>query len=137
MLQSRTPTERPVARRRTGRILATTLILFGLALALTAGASAAFAAPAAAPLGITVTAPTGTSSYAAGASLTVSWTTSSATSSGELGIWARSAGGAWYIGKLVPANGLAACTTTLTLDAPAGKGCQAIVAYRSVAGSGA
>jgi len=88
-------------------------------------------------LSINVTAPTGNASYPAGADLTVSWTTSSAVSSGELGVWARSPGGGWYIGKIVAVSGLASYTTSVTLDVPAGGGYQAIVAWRAAAGSGA
>ena len=88
-------------------------------------------------LGISVTAPTGTGSYAVGASLTVSWLTSSSVFGGEWGIWARSAGGSWYIAKLVPAGGgVVSFTTDLTLAVPPGSGYQAIVAYRPTAGSG-
>lgn len=78
---------------------------------------------------IAVTAPIGAGSYAAGDRLTVSRTTSSAAASGEFGVWARSAAGAWYIGKLVPAGGGGGFTTALTLEVPAGTGYQAIVAY--------
>jgi len=95
-----------------------------------------FIVTAAAPL-ITVTAPTGTGSYEQGGSLTVSWTTAPATAAGEFGVWARSAGGGLYIGKLVPASGAASYATSLTLDLPAGSGYQAIVAWRPAAGSGA
>ena len=88
-------------------------------------------------LGIYVTAPTGTGSYAVGASLTVSWLTSSSVFGGEWGLWARSAGGNWYIAKLVPAGGgVVSFTTDLTLAVPPGSGYQAIVAYRPTAGSG-
>jgi len=96
-----------------------------------------FAVIGEAPLSITVTAPTGTSSYPAGADLPVSWTTSSAVSAGEFGVWARSPAGAWYIGKIVAASGLAAYSAPIGLDVPAGSGYQAIVAWRSMAGSGA
>ena len=52
----------------------------------------AFTVTAATPA-LTVTAPTSTGSYAVGASLTVSWTTNSAVSSGEFGVWVRSSDG--------------------------------------------
>ena len=86
---------------------------------------------------LNVTAPTGTSSYAAGTNLTVSWTTSSAASSGEFGVWARSSSGSWYIGKLVAASGGSSYSTALTLDVPANSGYEAIVAWRAIPGSGA
>ena len=72
-----------------------------------------------------------------GASLTVSWTTSpAATAGGELGVWARSAAGGWYIGKLVAASGAASYSTGVTLDVPVGGGYEAIVAWRATAGGG-
>ena len=95
-----------------------------------------FAVSVAAPR-ITVTAPTGTRSYARGSSLTVSWTTTPAAAAGEFGVWARSAGGGLYIGKLVPASGAASYATSLILAVPTGSGYQAIVAWRATAGSGA
>ncbi|MEI6451133.1 MAG: DUF1566 domain-containing protein [Actinomycetes bacterium] len=85
---------------------------------------------------LTVTAPTGTSSYAAGDNLTVSWTTSGAVSAGEFGVWARSGAGGWYIAKMVAASGGALYSTGLTLDVPAGSGYDAIVGYRPTVGGG-
>ena len=85
--------------------------------------------------GLSVTAPTGTGSYAVGADLTVKWTTSKAITAGEFGVWARSAGGSTYGAKLVNAQGKS-YATGLTLDVPLGTGYQAIVAYRPRAGSG-
>ena len=85
---------------------------------------------------LTVTAPTGSGSYAVGAALTVSWAANVAVSSGEFGVWARSSGGSWYIGKLVAASGGTSFTTNLTLSVPAGSGYQAIVGWRPTAGSG-
>jgi len=87
-------------------------------------------------ISLTVTAPTGTGSYAAGDILTVSWTTGLAVYGGEFGVWARNPDG-WYIAKIVAAAGLALYSTPLTLDVPAGSGYQAIVAYRPTTGSGA
>ena len=87
--------------------------------------------------GINVTAPTGTASYAVGASLAVSWTTSSAVSSGEFGVWARSPGGGWYIGQTLAAGGGTSFSTSIALSIPTGSGYQAIVAWRATPGSGA
>ena len=79
-------------------------------------------------LGLTVTAPTGTGSYLAGDPLTVSWTTSSAVTSGEFGIWIRSASGNWYNETIVPST--APYSTTVNLNVPAGSGYVAAVWYR-------
>ncbi len=114
---------KPAARRRSCRFLGLALVLLALVLALpaaaaatSASAAAAFAAPSATPVSLTVTAPTGTTTYAQGGLLTVSWTTSEAAASGEFGLWVRSASGSWYGGQLVAASGLAAYSSTLTLD---------------------
>jgi hypothetical protein len=88
-------------------------------------------------ISLTVTAPWGTGTYSAWSSLTVSWTTSSAVSSGEFGVWARSSAGGWYLGKSVAVSGGASYSTTLTLSVPPDSGYRAIVAYRPTAGSGA
>ena len=88
------------------------------------------------PPSLTVTAPTGTGSYAAASNLTVSWTSTAAVSTGEFGVWARSSGGGWYIGKLVTAGGGTSFSTALSLDVPVGTGYQAIVAWRPTVGSG-
>jgi C1A family cysteine protease len=85
---------------------------------------------------LTVTAPTGTGSSAAGSNLTVSWTSTAAVSTGEFGVWARSSGGGWYVGKLVTAAGGTSFSTSLTLDVPVGTGYQVIVAWRPTVGSG-
>ena len=85
---------------------------------------------------LSVSAPTGSGSYAVGANLTVSWTTGQAASAGEFGVWARSAAGGWYVAKLVPASGGSSFSTSLALDVPTGSGYQAIVAWRARAGSG-
>ena len=83
-------------------------------------------------LGVTVTAPpTGTGPYAAGDPLTVSWTTSAAVTSGEFGVWIRSAGGTWY-------NETRSCPTTAppatrrasTSNVPPDSGYVAAVWYR-------
>ena len=49
-------------------------------------------------LAITITAPTGTGSYAQGDSLPVSWTATPAQGSGEFSIWVVSAT-SWYLGQ--------------------------------------
>ena len=131
--QSATLTGRPAARRRAPRLVGLlALVLLVLALALPAGAAASAAPPM-----ISVTAPTGSASYAQYDSLTVSWTTSSATASGEFCVWLRSSSGGWYAAKLWPAGGGTSFGTSLVLDVPAGSGYQAIVAWRPTAGSGA
>ena len=86
-------------------------------------------------MSINISAPAGSTSYPVGADLTVSWTTSPATASGEFGVYARSAGGVYYIGKLVAASGAASYSTGVTLDVPVGSGYEAIVAWRATAGS--
>ena len=63
--------------------------------------------------GITVTAPTGTGTYAVGSRLTVSWTTSSVISAGEFGVWVQSATGVRYVERIVPPNGGVNHTTAL------------------------
>ena len=95
-----------------------------------------FTVTSAAPT-ITVTAPTGSTSHAVGSDLTVRWTTGSAVSTGEFGLWVRGAANDWYAAKLLPASGLGAYTTTLSLTGvPPGGGNNAIVAWRPTAGSG-
>ena len=84
-----------------------------------------------------VTAPTGTGSYAMGADLTVSWTPSSAPSSGAFHVWARGVGGvSWYdFGDVPVVAGALSYSVDLPLDlalpegVPVGAGYQAIVAY--------
>ena len=88
------------------------------------------------PMVITVTAPTGTGSYAQGSSLTVSWTVSSAVAEGEFALGVRSPTGGWQIGKLVPASGAASYAAGLTLDVHPGSGYKVMVAWRPVVGSG-
>ena len=95
-----------------------------------------FAVTAALPT-LTISAPTGSGSYAAGSSLTVSWTSSPAPPSGEFAVWARSAAGGWYIGDLVAASASTSYSRAITLNVPAGTGYQAIVSWRPTAGSGA
>ena len=89
-----------------------------------------------APKSLSVSAPTGSGSYVAGASLTVAWSTNRVTSSGEFGLWARSPAGSWYVGKLLRPSGASSYSTSLPLDVPVGSGYQAIVAWRATAGSG-
>ena len=93
-----------------------------------------FAVTAAATPTLTITAPTGTGSYAVGSSLTVGWTTSSA-AAGEFGVWARSATG-WFVGKLVTPSGGSTFSTPITLNVPAGSGYRTIVSWRPTVGSG-
>ena len=42
--------------------------------------------------------------YTSGSSLTVNWTSDQALSTGEFGVWVRSATEDWYIGQLIPAE---------------------------------
>ena len=42
--------------------------------------------------------------------------------SGQFGIWVVSPGGAWYLGKIVAANGTASYADSVNLDVPAGSG---------------
>ena len=95
-----------------------------------------FAVTAANPT-LTVTAPTGSGSYAVGASLTVNWSSNMALASGEFAVWARSSGGAWYGGTLMAASGGTSFSNSLTLSVPAGSGYQAIVSWRPTVGTGA
>jgi len=76
------------------------------------------------------TAPTGTTTHVVGSLLTVSWTTSSAVSTGAFTLWAHDDhGGGWYIGKQVAASGAASYSTTITLDVPAGSGYTVWIGY--------
>jgi len=85
----------------------------------------------------TVTAPSGTRSYAPGGALTVSWTTGTALTGGRFGVWVRDGAGAYvqYQPVAGPAEASASFTTDLTLDVPAGSGYQAIVAYDPAGGT--
>ena len=99
--------------------------------------SATFAANS--PGAIVVTAPTGTpASYTQGDRVTVTWTVSSVTASGEFGVWAEASNGNWYGGDLKPASGGSAnYTHSLTLNVPVGTGYRVAVMYRPTVGSGA
>ena len=81
------------------------------------------------------TAPTGTTTHLVGSLLTVSWTTSSAVSSGSFTVWAWDGRQGWYIGKRVDASGAASYSTTITLDVPAGSGYQMAISYQSGGGT--
>ncbi len=70
---------------------------------------------------LTITSPSGSGTYASGDSLSVNWTTDRNLSSGEFGVWVRSATQNWYIGQLVPASGGKSFSKTITLSLPAGK----------------
>ncbi len=61
---------------------------------------------------ITVTAPTGTTSKAQGATLPVTWTTNAAVASGQFSIWVVSTGNGWYVGKIVSATTAPPATPT-------------------------
>jgi len=88
-----------------------------------------------AKLVITVTAPTGTGSYAQGSVLTVSWETEDAVADGEFRL-SLSRQGLIVSNTLVPASGAASYTTGLKLDVPAGSGYKVMVAWRPFVGSG-
>ena len=101
------------------------------------GGSAGFFDVTVAPGSITVTAPTGTGSYAQGSSLDVSWTTSSPVHDGEFALGVLSPAGGWNIGKLVPYEPLVRYyLEDLTLDVPPGSGYMVMVAWRPDVGSG-
>ena len=80
--------------------------------------------------GITVTAPTGTGTYAVGSRLTVSWITGRVISTGEFGAWVQSATGVRYVERIVPPNGGTTYATRLTLAVPPGSDYRAVVAWR-------
>ena len=83
---------------------------------------------------ITVTAPTGTGSYAAGDELTVKWTMSQAPAAGTFDVYVRSASGSsWFLfDQFTASTSVTSYTSTHTLASagvPAGTGYQAIVRY--------
>ena len=80
---------------------------------------------------ITVTAPTGTTSQAQGASLPVTWTTNAAVASGQFSIWVVSTGNGWYVGKIEAADGTASYADSVTLDVPVDTGYKVYVYYRA------
>ena len=86
-------------------------------------------------LDITVTAPTGTGSYAQGSVLTVSWETEDAVADGEFRL-SLSRQGIIVSNTFVPATGAASYTTGLKLDVPTGSGYGVLIAWRPVVGSG-
>ncbi len=82
------------------------------------------------PVVITVTAPTGTGSYAQGSTLTVSWTTRDDVAYGEFGVWVGGGSQEVITYELVSASGAASYTTGLKLNVPVGSGYKAEVAWR-------
>jgi len=80
-------------------------------------------------INIDPTAPTGTTTHVVGSLLTVSWTTSSAVSTGTFTLWAADGRGGWFIGKQVAASGAASYSTTITLDVHAGSGYTVWIGY--------
>ena len=72
-------------------------------------------------VGLGITVPTISGTYPQNTALPVSWTTSSAVSTGQFAVWVRSASG-WYVGKLVAVNGTASYATSVSLAVPAGSG---------------
>ena len=86
---------------------------------------------------ISVTAPTGGGSYAAGSALPVSWTPNVPPVGGEFALWVVSSGGGWYGGSTVAADGSPVQTGNVTLNVPVGPGYQVAVTYRPTTGVGA
>ena len=89
---------------------------------------------------LTLITPVDQGSYASGDSFTVGWTAGAAPATGQFAVWVRSPQGDWYWNPpLVPANGAASYSTTVSLGAtlPAGVepglGYQLIVAYEPIA----
>ena len=90
------------------------------------------------PPDITVTAPTGTATYAMGSMLTVSWTTTRGISAGEFGVWVVPGSlGTQYLETIVLPDGGTSYSAALTLAVPAGTGYRALVAWHSTTGKGA
>jgi len=85
---------------------------------------------------LTITLPSITGTRAQNSSLPVTWTISSAVSTGEFAVWAVSPSG-WYIGKIVARNATTSYATSITLAVPKGSGYQIRVGYRPTVGSGA
>ena len=83
-----------------------------------------------------LTAPTGTGSYAQGSPVTVSWQATAPVVSGEFGVFAVSTGGVYYGGFVVGANGTANYSFNLPLAVPVGTGYTAAVGFRAIPGSG-
>ncbi len=82
--------------RRLIAICSATILVAGFCLAACAAISYATEAPSVGPT-LTVTSPTGTGAYTAKDTLTVTWTSDQALSSGEFCVWARSATGGWVM----------------------------------------
>ena len=80
---------------------------------------------------ITVTAPVASGSYPSGTTLPVTWTTNATVASGEFSIWVVSPANAWYLGKIVAANGTASYADSVVLNMPAGAGYLVFVYYRA------
>ena len=83
---------------------------------------------------ISVTAPTGTSNKAQGASLPVAWTPNYAVASGQFSIWVVSPANGWYVGKVVSATGAASYADSVDLNVPAATGYRVYVYYRATSG---
>ena len=113
------------ASRRRG--LKAVLAVLVMALLLLAAAPGALAADPT----ITVTAPSGTGSYAAGDRLPVSWNADAPLASGEFSIWVVSPANGWYVGKVVPANGNLTYADSVTLSVPADAGYRVFVCHRA------
>ena len=82
---------------------------------------------------ISVTAPVGLSSYFAGDTLPVTWTTDRLVPSGEFSIWVVSPSNGWYIGKIVAANPASmSYPDSVVLNVPTGVGYHVYVYYRAL-----
>jgi len=84
------------------------------------------------PPTLTITAPTGSSTYDYGDTLTVSW--NDPTANGEYGVWLTN-GTTWYYSQLVAANGATLDSANMTLTVQDGT-YQAVIAYRQNVGVG-
>jgi FtsP/CotA-like multicopper oxidase with cupredoxin domain len=82
-----------------------------------------------------LTLPSITGGYSAGANLSVSWTANVATGGGEYAVWATGASG-WYYLKTVAANGSANYSTQAPLNVPIASGYNIVVGYRATPGTG-
>ena len=61
----------------------------------------------------------------------MTWTTGAATATGEYSIWIVSQANAWYLGKIVAANGTTSYADSVVLNMPADVGYRVFVYYRA------
>ena len=82
---------------------------------------------------VTVTAPVGTGSFAAGSTLPVTWSTNFIVTSGQFSIWVVSTSNSWYIGKIVAANPASSSyADSVVLSVPVDVGYSVYVFYRAL-----